>query len=98
MLSLSSYHSCVKEQQKILPEGHRCPRLALRARAVAEGFAARSGEAEEEAEQTQDFCRVLVEVGGDMWVGVCSWLVFFSLFFCYVPKMLFGLLLFRGFG
>lgn len=36
------------------PQGHRCPRLALRARAVAEGFAARSGEAEEEAEQTQD--------------------------------------------
>ena len=67
MLSLSFYHSCVKEH-----EGHRCPRLALRARAVAEGFAARSGEAEEEAEQTQDFCRVLVEVGGDMWVGVCS--------------------------
>lgn len=28
-------------------------RLAVRARAVAEGFAARSGEAEDEAEQTQ---------------------------------------------
>ena len=57
MLSSSSYHSNVKKQQKILPEGHRCPRLALRARAVAEGFAARSGEAEEEAEQTQDFSK-----------------------------------------
>lgn len=47
------------------------------------------------------FFQVLVEVGADMWVGlghwvgVCSWLsVFFALFFRYVPKMLFGLLLY----
>ena len=33
--------------------GMAMARLAVRARAIAEGFAARSGEAEDEAEQTQ---------------------------------------------
>ena len=57
--------------------GMAMARLAVRARAVAEGFAARSGEAEDEAEQTQVEKLRPLEIWFDMcfFMGFCEYLL-----------------------
>ena len=48
------FRQCWQKSDKIGSRERCQPRLAVRARALAEGFAARSGEDEDEAEQTQE--------------------------------------------